>query len=100
MTKGEMLAYYKTMSAADQRNFDRWLKANMVIGSIVAVGLLAMALAGAGANSLGPSSAIADPRPAVASPARSVQTGSLSAYELMTRLAPGQLPVQQVDEPF
>jgi hypothetical protein len=95
MTKGEMLAYYKDMSAEDQRKFDRWLKTNMVIASIVAVGLLCMALAGAGAgpNSFGPSSAVADPRPAIAS-------GSLSAYELMARLAPGELPVQQVDEPF
>jgi hypothetical protein len=93
MTKGEMLAYYKDMSAEDQRKFDRWLKTNMVIASIVAVGLLCMALAGAGANSFGPSSAIADSRSAVAS-------GSLSAYELMARLAPGELPVQQVDEPF
>ena len=95
MTKGEMLAHYKDMSAEDQRSFDRWLKTNMVIASIVTVGLLCMALAGAGAgaNSFGPNSAIADSRSAVAS-------GSLSPYELMARLAPGELPVQQVDEPF
>jgi hypothetical protein len=28
------------------REFDRWLEANAVLGSIVAVGILAMALAG------------------------------------------------------
>ncbi|MFL4967974.1 MAG: hypothetical protein ACJ8FU_20360 [Xanthobacteraceae bacterium] len=93
MTKGEILARYKHMSAADQLSFDRWLKANMAIGSIIAVGLVAMALAGAGAeaDSIGPRSAIADARPAPISP---------SPYELMLRLAPDALPVQQVDEPF
>jgi hypothetical protein len=35
------------MSSEDQREFDRWLKVNAVGGSILAVGLLVMALAGA-----------------------------------------------------
>ena len=93
MTKGEMLAHFKNMSAEDQRKFDSWIKANMVIGSIVGIGLLAMALAGTGADadSFGPRSAIADVGPASTPP---------SPYLLMLRLAPGELPVQQVDEPF
>jgi len=93
MTKGEMIAYYKNMSAEDQRTFDRWLKANMAIASIVAFGLLAMALAGTGADadSIGPRSAMADVGPASNPP---------SPYLLMLRLAPDELPVEQVDEPF
>jgi hypothetical protein len=93
MTKAEMLASLKHMSPEDQRTFDRWLKANMAIATIVAAGLVAMALAGAGADadSIGPRSAIADVR-AVANPP--------SPYELMVRLPADALPVQQVDEPF
>jgi hypothetical protein len=93
MTKGEMLAYYKDMSTEDQRNFDRWIKANVVIASIIAIGIVAMAFAGAGADadSIGPRSAIADVGPASTPP---------SPYLLMLRLAPGELPVEQVDEPF
>jgi hypothetical protein len=30
----------------DQREFDRWLKANAIVALIIAVGMLAMALAG------------------------------------------------------
>jgi uncharacterized iron-regulated membrane protein len=35
----------------NRREFDRWLKANAVLGSILAIGMLAMALAGL--NSVG-----------------------------------------------
>jgi hypothetical protein len=34
------------MSPEDRHTFDRWLKANAVVGSIFAAGLFAMALAG------------------------------------------------------
>jgi hypothetical protein len=34
------------MSAEDQREWDRWIKANAIVGSIFAVGLLAMAFLG------------------------------------------------------
>ena len=34
-------------SPQDWREFDRWIKANAVIGSLLAAGLLAMAVAGA-----------------------------------------------------
>lgn len=37
---------YMKMSLDDQRTFDRWLKANAIIGSIFAVGVIAMAVAG------------------------------------------------------
>jgi hypothetical protein len=34
-------------SPQDWREFDRWMKANAIIGSLVAAGLFAMAVAGA-----------------------------------------------------
>jgi hypothetical protein len=34
------------LSPEDQREFDRWLKANAILGLIIALGLVAMALAG------------------------------------------------------
>ena len=47
------------LSPEDQREFDRWLKANAILGLIIAVGLLAMALAGS--NGMGrPDSAATD----------------------------------------
>jgi hypothetical protein len=43
----------------DQREFDRWLKANAIVALIIAVAMLAMALAGS--NSSGrPDSALID----------------------------------------
>jgi hypothetical protein len=102
MHKGDiLLRHYKDMSAEDQRTFDRWLKANLVIGSIVAAGIVAMALAGS--NALGPRSAVANDPVATGAQASETQrtpTGPLSAYELMIRMAPDRLPVEQVDEPF
>ena len=41
------------MSPKEQREFDRWLKTNAVLGSILAIGMMAMALAGS--NSAGQS---------------------------------------------
>jgi hypothetical protein len=41
------LREFQSMTTNDQREFDKWVKANTVVGSILAVGLLAMALAGA-----------------------------------------------------
>src|SRR5262249_59327792 len=46
MTKGEIIAQYRTMSEADRRTFDRWLKLNMVIGSLFTAALLFMAFGG------------------------------------------------------
>ena len=50
---------FTPLSPEDQREFDRWLKANAILGLIIALGLLAMALAGS--NSMGrPDSAATD----------------------------------------
>lgn len=47
------------LSPEDQREFDQWLKANAIVALIIAVGMLAMALAGP--NSAGrPDSAVTD----------------------------------------
>jgi hypothetical protein len=48
---------YQALSPADQRKFDGWLDANLILGSILAVGILAMALAGY--TSAGPGTVIA-----------------------------------------
>ena len=69
------------MSPEDQRTFDRWLRANTIVGLLFAAVLVAMAVAGS--NSAGPRDAtVADNRdaPNVAAPeARSRQTGMPSA---------------------
>ena len=50
---------FTPLSPEDQREFDRWLKANAILGLIIAGGLVAMALAGS--NSMGrPDSAATD----------------------------------------
>ncbi len=100
MTTREIMNRYRQMSPADQAAIDRWLRANVVIGSIIAGGLLLMALASSNAN-LGPDRAVASGSPSTASK-RSGQsvTVPLSPFEQMGTLAPGKLPVRQVDEPF
>ena len=44
--KGYISRFYKTMSPEVQREYNRWLMGNAVIGSILAMGLVAMAIAG------------------------------------------------------
>jgi hypothetical protein len=46
MTKGQIFAKYKHLSPEDQRTFDRWLRANAIVGSLLWAGLLAIALSG------------------------------------------------------
>ena len=46
MGKSDTARAYKAMSPADQRTFDRWLKANAIFGLTFAVAIVAMALAG------------------------------------------------------
>lgn len=41
-----ILREYQRLSPEAQLKFDRWLNANVILGSIVAVGMLAMAMAG------------------------------------------------------
>jgi hypothetical protein len=94
MTKGQMIAHYRNMSTADQSTVDRWLKANMVIGTLIAGGVMLMALAGSNAN-LGPERAVAETAKSV-----SAARAPLSPFEIMSQLAPGALPIEQVDEPF
>ena len=45
MAQGNLRDFQK-MSSEDQRALDRWIKANAVLGSIVAVGMLVMAVLG------------------------------------------------------
>jgi len=52
MGKGGMVSYYRGLSREDQRTFDRWLKANAIVGAIFATGLIVMALTGS--RSVGP----------------------------------------------
>jgi hypothetical protein len=50
---------FTPLSPEDQREFNRWLKANAILGLIIALGLVAMALAGS--SSVGrPDSATTD----------------------------------------
>ena len=95
MPKGDILLTYKTMSAEDQRTFNRWLKANLVLSSLTAAGLMAMALASS--NMFGPRTAVADnSKSGIVQASERVK----SAHELMSQMAPHRLPVEQVDEPF
>jgi hypothetical protein len=85
----------KHMSEDEQRAFDRWISGSVVIGSILAAGLLFMALAGSGA-SISPREASAESTELSASNKLPDQ-GAFSAFELMNR-ASEQLPVQPPDE--
>jgi hypothetical protein len=46
---------YERMSPDDQRTFDRWISANAIFGAVLALGVLAMAVAGF--NAPGPDAA-------------------------------------------
>ena len=50
------------LSPEDQREFDRWLKANAIVGLIIAVAMLAMALAGLNAAGRPDSAATDSPK--------------------------------------
>jgi hypothetical protein len=43
---------YMKMSPEDRRTFDRWLKANAILGLIFALGIIAMAVAGSNSGGL------------------------------------------------
>jgi hypothetical protein len=53
-----------TQSPKEQREFNRWLTSNTILGSILAIGMMAMALAGS--NSAGQSDEAMAARPIVA----------------------------------
>jgi hypothetical protein len=97
MTKGEIIGQYRNMSAQDQRTFERWLSANLVIGSAIAAGLLFMAFGGP--DLVTPGSAVADGKP-VAESSVPVPGRAMTPFDLMIRIAPDALPVEQVDQPF
>ena len=46
MTKGQIIRQSKSLSPEDRLTFDRWLVGNGVVGSIMAIGIVAMAVAG------------------------------------------------------
>ena len=52
MRKGHIAFYYGRLSPEDQRTFNRWLKANAIVGAIFWTGLIALVLAGS--RSVGP----------------------------------------------
>jgi hypothetical protein len=87
MAKGKIFRHYKQLSREDQRTFDRWLRANAVVGLILAAGLVAMALAGS--NSGTPRDAVmADgtkASDAVASEQGHEQTSASSTRKLTVR---------------
>ena len=47
---------YERLLPEDQRTFDRWMRANAVLGAVLALGILAMAFAGF--NAPGPDATI------------------------------------------
>jgi hypothetical protein len=101
MTKSEIYQTYQRMSEDKQRTFNRWLTANLAIGSLFSAALVAMAISASDAEMPGPRHATAQNAQAsnVGAPAKE-QSGIVSPYELTIRFAPDQLPVQQVDEPY
>jgi hypothetical protein len=46
MTKGQIVRQSRSLSPEDRLTFDRWLVGNAVVGSIMAIGIVAMAVAG------------------------------------------------------
>src|SRR5262245_52529224 len=46
MGKGKIAEQYRRLSPEDQATFNRWLRGNAVFGSLIAIGLTAMAIAG------------------------------------------------------
>jgi hypothetical protein len=83
MSKGQILAKYKHLSPEEQRSFDRWLRANAVVGSMFALALMAFALVGLRTEERTTASA---PKPA--------QT--ISVQELHGMGRPESLPVDHI----
>jgi hypothetical protein len=52
MGKSDIARTHKHMSPEDQRTFDRWLKANAIVGLLFTAAIVAMAFAGS--KSVGP----------------------------------------------
>jgi hypothetical protein len=90
MTKGELSAKYQDSTPEGRRRMDLWLKANAAIAPIFAIALVAMALNSSGLPE--PTSATAKSAEKGNIAARAKPHGRLSAYELMIRIAPEELP--------
>jgi hypothetical protein len=102
MTKSDMITKYSDLTAEDRRSFDRWLRANVAIASIVALGLFAMAVA-SGPSTPGPRSASAQGARGIdvsAVAKNHMQNEVLSVEELMLRMDLNALPETKVDEPY
>jgi len=52
-SKEQFLVRYRTLPSQDQATFRRWLRLNLVVGSILTAGLVAMALVGSNADRSG-----------------------------------------------
>jgi hypothetical protein len=63
MGKGFILYSVARMSREDRHAFDRWLKANAVVGLIFAAGLVAMALIGANSTPPGDTAVASSKQP-------------------------------------
>jgi hypothetical protein len=96
--KGEVIAQYRKMSEEDRRTFERWLKANIIAAFSVVIVLLAATFVSS--DSFGPNAAIAGNDSAAVTNPAPVPGRPMSAFDLMIRLAPDALPVEQVDQPF
>jgi hypothetical protein len=79
------------MSAEDRCTFDRWLKANVAVGLVIAAGLIAMALAGSAGPGHGTVAKVNAPK------ARLVPAG-ISVWEIHNQAHLEFLPVQQIDD--
>ena len=86
MTKGDIIAQYKTMPEADRRTFDRWLKANLVLGSMISAALFFVAFGGP--DLVAPGAAVANAKTAAAESTIPVPGRAMSPFDLMIRIAP------------
>ena len=73
-SKGQILDQYRTLSSQDQATFRRWLRLNVVVGSILTAGLVAMALVGSNADRSGTETA------------GTATSGKVAAYSQPTRV--------------
>ena len=95
MRKGDILLRYNDLSEDEQRALNNWVTGSFAVSSLLAGGLLLMALAGSG-FSVSPEQANAARGELGASKTLS-DRGGPSAFELMSK-ASDQLPVQPADE--
>ena len=82
MTKGEILAKYKHLSPEEQHSFNRWLRANAIVGVLLAVAVVTVALNGS--QTSGPATA----------PAARAQTPSFQELHSLAHL--DNLPVDHI----